>query len=125
MREILFRGKRKDNGEWEYGSFVQLNTVNGIEYTIVMLENFSVEVAPETVGQYTGLKDCNGKEIYEGDIVRVLLHGNPQPIGIVKYGERGICLYTVVTEASYSNYLLDNPKDFEVIGNIHDNPELY
>ena len=125
MRGILFRGKRKDNGEWEYGSFVQLNTVNGIEYTIVMLENFSVEVAPETVGQYTGLKDCNGKEIYEGDIVRVLLHGNPQPIGIVKYGERGICLYTVVTEASYSNYLLDNPKDFEVIGNIHDNPELY
>lgn len=70
MREILFRGKREDNGEWVYWN------VYG-EYTEPFLDNFSmhshvneIEVDPATVGQYTGLTDKNGKRIFEGDIVK-------------------------------------------------------
>ena len=124
IRSIEFRGKRQKNGEWVYGDLLQIpkHELYSIMHEKEDTGNFIVD--KNTVGQYTGLKDKNGTKIFEGDIVRVLLHGNPQPVGIVEYGNRGICSYTVVTEAPYSNYLLDNPEDFEVIGNIHDNPEL-
>ena len=132
MREILFRGKRKDNSEWEYGSLVQLNTVNGIEYTIVMPENFSVEVAPETIGQYTGLKDKNGTKIFEGDIVESRASENKEDWKYwqVIFYDGSYCFEREFKKRKYKheqNLLCENEVSLYglvVVGNIHDNPEL-
>lgn len=74
MREILFRGKRTDNGEWVHGQYAYLlnaRTEDGepIKHMIVDGTPFGQTVDPSTVGQYTGLTDKNGKKIFEGDIV--------------------------------------------------------
>lgn len=132
MREILFRGKRKDNGEWIYGYYFQkqnLYTKDGlpISHAISDLPPFCEEIIPETVGQYTGLTDKNGKKIFEGDFIK---HFNkfdkPDEYEIyqVKFNERTCSFEGRLHEkwsAQLCNYL---GKHYEVIGNIHDNPEL-
>lgn len=111
-RTIKFRGKRIDNGQWVYGDLVQC------DHDILILPINTGwthhKVIPETVGQFTGLLDKKGKEIYEGDIV-VSKYSNP---GEVVFSDGQFCV-------NYNGYCALIPSDaYETIGNIHDNPEL-
>lgn len=133
MREILFRGKRVDNGEWVEGSLILTTAVQQKPYIVdscwcecgkVNDEGFAdfnwlnaFEVIPKTIGQYTGLTDKNGTKIFEGDIIRAFMDFGPagllERIALVgwhdKYGYQW-------------NYF--DTDTIEVIGNINDNPEL-
>lgn len=124
MREILFRGKRPYMGEWAEGGIM---FINGYAF-IMPAGTGSVEVIPETVGQFTGLVDRNGKRIFEGDILKTWLEGGAHsgfswPLGVVEFreGSFGIARskYRFTPLSSYAPRVL-----MEVVGNIHDNPEL-
>ena len=132
MREILFHGKRVDNGEWVEGDVLQTRYHSGhIEYQIMPQTSVSSSypVLPETVGQYTGLTDRNRKKIFEGDIIicRKEIGGNfidsCTRIGFVemKHGAFGLHI-----KQGYYRPFKDWLEDFEytIIGNIHDDPEL-
>ena len=117
MREIKFRGKRIDTGEWVYGYLADENYINDIN----TVDLSSVEVDPDTVGQYTGLKDRNGQDVYEGDLLRTL-EGN---IMIAEWVGSGIV--TRCLTPTYDGMMNTNRYSFPVsekIGNIHDNSEL-
>lgn len=120
MREILFRGKQLDNGEWVYGSLLFDEEQN----EAFIAEHFEDraayirQVIPDTVGQYTGLTDKNGKKIFEGDILEVVMS-----VGYVVYGEGCFCVqYEGQSKPAIDIVMLN--ADVSVIGNIHDNPEL-
>ena len=118
MREILFRGKRTDNDEWIEGSFLNKNNI-GIFYDDTEESDCTVHifsVIPETVGQYTGLTDKNGIKIFEGDIVKGTFLGFPIPI------EDDV--FSICWQEDVAGYRANYFENVEVIGNIHDNPEL-
>ena len=130
MREILFRGKRKDNrNPWIYGHLHKMDgygtgyTEYGIQVQDIPTSRpWSVSVIPETVGQYTGLTDKNGKKIFEGDIVKYgdTVHNVvfEQRNGTAYFG----LVYSPLETLPCGHY--QDLRQIEVIGNIHDNPEL-
>ena len=125
MREILFRGKDKFDGEWYVGSLTHDRKYGNCFIEVCVHQGITKEVIPETVGQYTGLTDKNGTRVFEGDILLGYLD---------ELFPEDESRYEVIWH-DYgwhirSNGLLDTPdndwlkENFEVIGNIHDNPEL-
>ena len=130
MREILFRGKRMDDGEWVEGYLVKAvggecmilpvtaEHCGGAEFS----EGYHCD--PTTVGQYTGLKDKNGKMIFDGDILLL-----DDIKGIVNYGTGCFCVNLSGQDYLYRSnpaidIVLNGYPGLEIIGNIHDNPEM-
>lgn len=147
MREILFRGKRVDNGEWVEGYITEhtmiphdMQSYMGFVIECKSKELYECEwyeVIPETVGQYTGLKDKNGKRIFEGDMIKpfddeidkMVVEFHYGQFLLCLYGERGyMAEYGWEEEGNYGCFeaepLSSYGDDIEIIDNIHDNPEL-
>jgi uncharacterized phage protein (TIGR01671 family) len=129
MREIKFRGKRLDNGEWVYGYYyTQIITHAGNrksrDHFMRTEQNIRYEVDPDTVGQYTGLKDKNGKEIYEGDIVESFDHGQVRQLYLVKFNKG--CFGASLDNISFYFLTFDHVcvEQIKIIGNIYENPDL-
>lgn len=128
MREILFHGKRADSGEWVEGFYLYTN--ENTHPVIIDMECCSNVISPETVGQYTGLTDKNGVRIFEGDICK-FKRFNDVHVGKVVFNVTTasfIMWYQPIVgaygEKATQKMLLSVCDNIEVIGNIHDNPEL-
>ena len=144
MREIKFRGKRLDNGEWEFGDLLQYDDGSvciGVHSKNYTDDGFNVgqyhhiaPVDPATVGEYTGLKDKNGKEIYVGDIIECIGSDNKPIRHLVRYNdEKGgysqlLFMGNGLTCKPYDGGLISQnyicEMDKYIVGNLHDNPEL-
>lgn len=140
MREILFRGKRVDNGEWVCGYLLEAVNCNTDKKSTFIMEQdatyygygefaCSFEVIPETVGQFTGLTDKNGKKIFEGDIIKVTdNYGDTYFTDVTAYGST-LCVDVEGVDYDFTaiDFAVDSwaaqGGDYEVIGNIYDNEE--
>lgn len=133
MRDILFRGKRTDNGEWVYGLLCRV----GDTYANIRRMDTAVlySVLTNTIGQFTGLTDKNGRKIFEGDILEGIRYGNEERAEVLwidKAASWGIRYsFREKKESGYTSWLnsawfrsINDARAPVVIGNIYDNPEL-
>ena len=121
IREILFRGKSIETNEFYYGDLC--HHANG-EVTIRQPENgYEMVVDPETIGQYTGVTDRNGKKIFEGDIIKTDLFGKSF-ITFGKLSKWGHQCFCVQSNNSIIYLTEIYAKSSDVIGDLHSNPEL-
>ena len=117
MREILFRGKREDNGEWVYGYYLQERACSVIQHIIVDKNGEYYRINPKTRGEYTGLNDINDKKIFEGDIVN---WGCGMYVTI-KYVKEYVRFAGVDGNSVFPLEDTERRKRVEIIGNIHEN----
>ena len=117
MRTIKFRGKRPD-GSWNYGRSIRFKQ-NGEVY----IQGASVD--PQTVGQFTGLRDSHGRDIYDGDIIKIVGSNEAKHVA---YSDKEAAFGIQYSDGDFFAFAFDisgiSEDCYEVIGNIHDNPEL-
>lgn len=128
MRTIKFRGKTRVNGKWYYGSLVYSDEINAAIYFQIgrgLIKRMDwVYVIPETIGQFSGLYDCNGKEIFEGDILK----WSNGRMYVVKFWDG--MFYASVEECNegflggFPLHALYEDEKCEIVGNIFDNTEF-
>lgn len=125
MREILFRGKRLDNGEWVEGQLLEATPSGKTAHLISVNHFIHALIDPKTIGQYTGLTDRNGKRIFEGDIVEGSDFNSEDGYGEIMWDEQ-TARFAII--GNTNNLFIDFDfyfgNEIEVVGNIHDNPEL-
>ena len=128
----IFRGKRKDNSDWVYGGIYYQKADEVKEEAVYIIGGSlndvgaAYEVIPETVGQCIGLKDKNGKLIFEGDIVITNIFNTPEILYTITYDKQIATFIGEYVKGCIKQFTTfdGDSQCFEVIGNIHDNPEL-
>ena len=127
-REIKFRAKKIDNNEFVIGYYLPMVERYKKHFIYLPLEFFSVysrfEIDSKTLGQYTGLNDKNGKEIYEGDIVKIMQETETFFDKVIY--DNHLCSFRFEGLSDYCDFCdwLREGAEFEVVGNIYENPEL-
>ena len=127
MREILFRGKRLDKDKWVEGYYTAFNPDIGNDIPVIENRMNDYVVSLDTVGQYVGRTDKNGKKIFEGDLVKYHDRIFGDVVAEIIYSDSGACFCAMCVKRRNNQPALDivmNESEIEVIGNIHDNPEL-